>query len=296
MKEKIKQLYVNTHNQIVLLKRKEKELDAEEKKIKTDLLEFLKSKDIARSESGNYDEIIITDDKNQYTYKIVDDSLRLKKDPHRGMRMRGFWHPAMMGEWLEEMIDHKLGREVEKKEIIWEGGKTPESEEIKNRTHDYYELLKNDLIENGEISKAIKTYLTEGVVKRKELLKIANEDLHTECNDLIRKFKSDMDNLVPEIIKNKSVIEKIDGIKILCGGSYWDKLSFIKVTKKQYQFEVSKTNKKDEITKAIKKYSIEDFNLSQIISAYGLRDINSRSELIGIEEKETVSGIIFCKK
>ena len=248
MNKKIKELYDKKSKEYVLELKKQKTAKTDYKKINTDLIDSLKSLGLLKIEI--YDSVKIIDNKNEYVFKIVEKSLRMKKTPIMN-RSRGWgYHPFDI---YDDMIMKKI---TEDEEIIWEGGKTPESEKVK----DYLELLKSDIISNGPISKLIKTYLTEGIKTRSKLNKIV-------CNYTERQVSSDfwdeLNELIPKDIKTLEPVEGLFNIRVR--NEKWLKMTFLKETPKQLHFSFYKKMKNGDEKTITKREDKEYFKISDFI-------------------------------
>jgi len=194
----------------------------------------------------------IKDAKNVYNYNIKEEVLRMSKEPRRSMRgMRGFgFHPMDI---YFEQYDKMMREETE---TFYEGNKVPQLP----KELDLYETLKNDILNNGEISTRIKKYIGED-----RLLRIKLEDDIKKLSNDIYQAETEINNLSYKHIKAVFTAEKIKSLfnekaTIVTGNDYTLKngiksIHFKKETKNQYYIEI--VNKKDE--PIIEKYNKSNF-------------------------------------
>jgi len=258
MKEikEIKELYEKKSKEYIQIIKNTRKAVSEKDKINTDLKDSLKSLDYLDVDIYDYDTVKIKDDKNEYNFKIVENKLRMKKYPkqRQNRRSHGWGHPF---EIYEDMMFDKL-RDDEKltEETFWEGGNIPETE----KEQDYLEKLKKDILSNGDVSKLIKTYLTEGVKKRKKLYKIINSNDERKTSS---EFWNEINKIIP---KDINILEPVEGLfNIRSKNEKWLKITFIKETKKQLHFSLYKKMKNGDEKTITKREEKKYFNFSDFI-------------------------------
>lgn len=131
---------------------------------------------------------------NDYNYTIEGGLLRLKKlasskSDGWGCGNRG----GMIDMFMSGMNPHS------EEEVFYEGGQTP-----KPKVDELYEKLKNDIIENGEISQTIKKYIHGDNILRKE----ADDELY-KINDEIRALENEVLKTQKEVLIAEFTPEKI---------------------------------------------------------------------------------------
>lgn len=199
---------------------------------------FLKEEFPETTISLDYYSIAIYNKKCECEFSIVDNTLRMK---HYPMSMFG-WRPFMMG-----------GMDSQEN-VIYEGGVMPESE--KNKNIDIFPILKEDLINKGKISTAIKTFLSKEK-ELKDMDKLSNElyqkiyDLGNKININSTAFSKSFIDDMGKMFKDNVTINKVDGLIL------YEKdvvsLTFKKETDTHYEFLLKFADNKKRTKKEAKK-------------------------------------------
>lgn len=208
--------------------------------------------------------VSINDDSNNYYYSMQDDILKLKKRVNS--RGYGFGFGRGCGHPMEYLMDLMEMKEIEKDETVYEGGYTPKSKEIEN----LFPLLKEDLINKGEICAAIKKFISEDRKVRLSLQDKVSKN-QNEISTLEREIKADqqkelLDNFTPEkmtiLCENKTVLVKGEKYNFNhYDGNTVKSLTFKKETKDKYYLEFVFEDEEEETVKVSKK----DFRITRYI-------------------------------
>ena len=181
------------------------------------------------------DYVYLKDKKFRYEYSLDNDILRMKK--RSNINYCGF-HPMHV---FYEQMHNKMESE---EEIFYEGNKAPE----KTEELELYETLKNDILNNGEISTRIKKYIGEDRIMRQKL----NSDIDKLSNDIYNVERS-INNITYNHFKeefNEEKIKKLFAEKTTFPNSEYTlknkykSITFKKETARQYHIEI--LNEKDE--------------------------------------------------
>lgn len=164
------------------------------------------------------------------------------------------FHP--MGMFYDQMLE----RMESERETFYEGNKAPE----KAKELDLYETLKNDILNNGEISTRIKKYIGEDRTMRQKLESDINK-LSDEIYGVERSIKDITYNYFKENFSEEKIKKLFAEKTTFVNGEYtlnnkYKSVTFKKETARQYHIEI--VNEKDEtfIEKPFKSYfSIKNY-------------------------------------
>lgn len=215
----------------------------------------------------NYDGSYVrfSDDVNEYSYTMEEGDnekmLRLKKTPYNNMP-RGFGWEHPMKQLLFSMGEQQLS---DKTEYVYENNYQPK---LKNREN-IFDVLKEDLLNSGEISNTIKKYINEDRKMRID----CQERMDVNSKE-IRQLEQENRKALLEKLKNEFTIEKITELfenktTIVNGEKYslqdYDcntvkSITFKKQTSDKYYLElVYKNNDEDTIKRNKKDFDISDY-------------------------------------
>lgn len=209
----------------------------------------------------NGDSIEIFDNTNSYLFSIEDNMLRLKKQPNRNCGFGGFsYHPM-------EMMMYKFmeNKEQEMEEVIYEGGFIPKKKET-----NIFPLLKEDLINKGELSTKIKKYILDDRklrIEAEDKLDMNSMEINTLESEIKKMNEEELKNEfseknLSELFKNKAILVK--------GGKYnfnkyngfeVESICFKKETKDKYYLEFVFVDDEEYVLNINKK----DFKISKYI-------------------------------
>jgi len=179
------------------------------------------------------DYVYVKDKKFRYEYSLDNDILRMKKKSRNSRGFHGF-HP------MDMFYDQMMEKMESEEEIFYEGNKAPKELEL-------YETLKNDILNNGEISTRIKKYIGEDRIMRQKL----NSDIDKLSDDIYNVERS-INNITYNYFKeefNEEKIKKLFAEKTtFVNGEYtlknkYKSVTFKKETLRQYQIDM--INEKD---------------------------------------------------
>lgn len=200
------------------------------------------------------DYVDLKDKKFIYSYNLEDGILKMVKKSrnHRG----GFgFHPMNM------YYDQMLQKMEEEKETFYEGNKAPE----KPTEIDLYETLKNDILNNGEISSHIKKYIGEDRTMRQKL--------ETKLSNEIYDIEKSISTITQQHFNENFTLEKIKKLfsekTTFTNGEYtlrnnYKSVTFKKETAKQYQIEITKIT--DQEITFVDKIDKRYFNIKNYIT------------------------------
>lgn len=207
---------------------------------------------------GSYVEV--SDEVNTYKYSMDDGFLKMHKSAIISYG-RGFIHTM---ELYMEMANQK---KIDDDEVIYEGNYQPAQKKIANK----FEMLKEDMINKGEISSTIRKYINDDRTLRlnlqDEIEKIANEisnlqqenqkEIHAALNE---EFSGDK---LAKLFEAKQTFingEKYQFKKIGCNKI--KSFTFKKETKDLYYFDVFFDNEEEDLLKVYK----NEFKITNYIS------------------------------
>jgi hypothetical protein len=214
------------------------------------------------SHDGNC--VDIKDDSNTYEYTMQDDILKLKKRVKSKFGRRGFGFGGHPMEYIMDLMEMK---EIEKDETVYEGGYTPKNKEVEN----LFPLLKEDLINKGEICTAIKKFISEDrkvrLMHQDRTPRNRNEISKLESEIKFEQQKELIDNFTPEklsvLFENNTVL-----LKGICkynfnnyNGNVVKSIKFKKETPIKYYLEFVFDDNEEETINVDKK----DFKITKYI-------------------------------